>query len=357
MWNLIPDSGPESYYLDEEQYDAYVKTIETEQFDAIILFCHTEFEYFNMPRYKEIMRLANRTKTKVYALVGLDHDFNDNQVEVIHWPTNFFREGLVQICHWYSTALRETSDLDKILINDINDLEYKYHFVYLNGKSHYHRCQLIDILAKDDLLKYSAYSWHDEYTALPEHRYQFKYYNGKRKILDEQFAVKKDQGWFPPEYYQSFFQVVPETSVRAKFITEKTVAPLLLGKPFLIAGAKGINRKLEEFGFKLYDELFDYSFDDVDDDEQRFQLINENVKRITDIPVTELKKHNSLIRDKVMFNKQKAIELAVSEKYIPDFAKKIIENYDATGEIIDWWLIATEIRIRELKDKYRERFY
>lgn len=356
MWNLIPGAGPESVYLNEEQYASYVKSIETVDYEAVVFFCHAEFEYFNLPRYEEIIELAKKTNKKVYAIVGLDHDYKDQDVEVINWPTNFFREGFEQTCHWYSTALRETTDLDKIFINNIDDLDYKYHFIYLNGKSHDHRCQLIDILARDDLLKYSAYSWHSEYTALPEHRYQFKWYDGSKKILDEQFPLRKDQGWLPPEYYQSFFQVVSETTVRAKFITEKTVIPLLIGKPFIIAAARGINKKLEELGFQLYDEIFDYSFDDIEDDWHRFEKISENVMRLTEVPISEIKNYNSRIRDKVLFNKQRAIELAISEKYIPEFARQIINHYDTTGHKIDWWLVDTQLRIRELKAKYHDRF-
>ena len=45
------------------------------------------------------------------------------------------------------------------------------------------------------------------------------------------------------------------------FITEKTWKPIVFKKPFLVWGGKGIHTKLKELGFELYEELFDYSFD------------------------------------------------------------------------------------------------
>ncbi len=352
MWNLVPCPNPDSGYLDEDQYDQYIKTLDTVDYDGIILFCQTEFEFFNIPRYEEIVELSRKNNKKIYAIVGLDHDYKNlpDNIEVICWPTNFFREGLEQVCHWYNTGLRDTQDLDKILINNLDDLDYKHHFIYLNGKSHDHRCQLIDVMASEDLLKHSAYSWYANY--MGNSPYNFKYYSGDKKILDQQFDTIKDQGWVPKEYYQSFFQVVPETTVRAKFITEKTIVPLLIGKPFLIAAAKGINRKLESLGFKLYDELFDYSFDDIEDDQQRFIEIGKVVKRLTELPLHELRQYHKVIQDKISYNREKVIELAFDQNIVPDLVKEIINHYDSTGKKIDWWLIETELRVRDIKNKY-----
>ena len=57
-----------------------------------------------------------------------------------------------------------------------------------------------------------------------------------------------------------FFQLVSETTTNHFFLTEKTVKPLLLKQPFLVFGNVGFHKKLKDYGFKLYDEVFNYDF-------------------------------------------------------------------------------------------------
>ena len=57
-------------------------------------------------------------------------------------------------------------------------------------------------------------------------------------------------------------------------------------KPFIIVGSKGIHSKLEELGFKLHTELFDFSFDL---EYNRHDMIVDQVKRYIDIHPTKLK--------------------------------------------------------------------
>jgi|688.fasta_scaffold19920_8 hypothetical protein len=352
MWNLCPCPNPESGFMDDKMYDEYIEKLKHEDYDGVILFCHTEFEHYNIPRYKEIIDITRERNLKVYAIMGVDHDYENTpeHVEIISWPSNFCRETLEQLLHWYNNGRRNIDSIDKILIKNLDDLEYKYHFVYLNGKSHIWRSLLLDTVAKHDLLKYSAYSWHAEYTGNPP--YPFKYYNGAKKVLDNQFAESKDQGWMPKEYYESFFQLVPESTLKTLFITEKSMVPLIVGKPFLVAGRKGINRKIESLGFKLYDELFDYSFDDIENTEQRYDAICEQVKKICEIPLEKCKEFNSILQDKITYNRNKAIELAYDPNQMPELARQVIKHYDDTGEKIDWWLIETERRLRDIKNKY-----
>lgn len=362
----MPCNNPEAGGMNEEQYQQYIDKLVIEDYEGIIIFCHTEFEFYNLPRYEEIVKISLQKNIRIHTIVGLDIDYKNNpnlnipkigipdNINVIHWPTNFCRETLEQICHWYNNHSRGIIDIDQIFIDDVDQLHYQYHFVYLNNKSHIWRSALIDTVAKHDLLKYSAYSWHADY--LGNNPYTFKHYDGSLKILDEQYTSKKDQGWVPKEYYQSFFQLVPESTLKCHFITEKTMTPLIIGKPFLIAGSKGINRKLESLGFKLYTELFDYSFDDVEDMEKRYDMICEEIKKITATPLNELSKYHIELKQKIDYNRRKVYEFAFEQKYIPDLAREVIDYYDSTGKKLDWWLIETELRLRDLKAKYHDRF-
>jgi hypothetical protein len=361
----MPCNNPDAGGMDGETYQQYIDKLKNDNYDGIIIFCHTEFEFYNLPRYEEIVDISRQKNILINVIVGLDIDYNNNphlnipkcgipdNINVIYWPTNFGRETLEQICHWYNTNNRGIKDISEIFIDDLDKLNYNYHYVYLNNKSHIWRSALIDTVAKNDLLKYSAYSWHAEY--MGNNPYVFKYYDGSLKILDNQYANKKDQGWVPEEYYQSFFQLVPESTLKCHFITEKTFTPLIIGKPFLIAGSKGINKKLESLGFQLYTELFDYSFDDVEDMQERYDQICEQIKIITSIPLNELSKYHETLKDKIKYNRRKVFELAFDKKHMPQLAQDVIDYYDKTGKKLDWWLLETELRLRDLKDKYRDR--
>jgi len=349
MWNLMPCPNPEAGGMNEEEYDQYINKLETEDYDAVILFCQTEFEFYRLQRYDDIVDITRKKGIKIYALMGLDHHYIDipDNLEIVPWTTNFCRETVEQVCHYYHFADRGISSIDDVLIKDLNKLEYDNHYVYLNGKCHEWRSALIDTVAKHDLLKYSAYSWHGNYCGnLP---YTFKYYDGSKKVLDQQYDTRKDQGWLPKEYYTSFFQLVPETTLKCHFVTEKTMVPLLVGKPFLVAGSKGFHKRLKSLGFKLYDELFDYSFDDIDNMNQRYDAICEQIKKITALSLDQCREYHKVLQDKITYNRNRVIELAYDWNSIPEIAKMVIKRYDETGVKMDWWLIETELRLRHLR--------
>lgn len=337
----------EANFLDDVSLKNKINKIYTENYSCIILYCHIEFEYYYIKMFSDIVKAANENNLKIYAIVGCDNSFNHypeetivpNQIEIIYWPEVFFRESLEQFLHPFHLNKRNITSYKDVLLN-IDKVDFQYHFIYLNGKGHCHRRQLIDHVAKHDLLKYSAYSWHGYAFTLPEHMYKFNWYDGKIVTLDEQFITQKDQGHFPKEYYNSFFQLVSETTDRAIFITEKTVAPLLLGKPFLVSGAIGTNDYLRKLGFQLYDELFDYSFDTIEDNATRYDAMCETIKNVTNIPLNELQQHHVKIKDKILYNRKRAVDLAFNDDFIPEFVK--LNNYDSL-------LSKTNERIKFLK--------
>jgi len=73
----------------------------------------------------------------------------------------------------------------------------------------------------------------------------------------------------------TLFQIVNETSVDDRnntsfFYSEKTFKPIAHMQPFLIWGQRGCNKALEKYGFKLYDELFNYDFDNIENTKKRY---------------------------------------------------------------------------------------
>ena len=70
-------------------------------------------------------------------------------------------------------------------------------------------------------------------------------------------------------FYDSVcFDIVNETQYNnsgSLFYSEKTLKPIRNYTPFIINGQQHQNKKLKDQGFELYDEIFDYSFDNESD--------------------------------------------------------------------------------------------
>jgi hypothetical protein len=139
----------------------------------------------------------------------------------------------------------------------------------------------------------------------------------KRQISDskEYFENKYQKQFNPPlEFFQSFMSIVSETTDKTIFITEKTSMVLLLKQPFLVQGAQGFHLYLKELGFKLYDEIFDYSFDLEPDLHTRTEMLIDNVKSILNLNFSDL---YELIKPKLEYNQRKFFEIANNTNLFP----------------------------------------
>lgn len=82
-------------------------------------------------------------------------------------------------------------------------------------------------------------------------------------------------------YDNSYFSLIGETHFTepGRFITEKTYKSLFAGHPFIFIGQSGILRLLKEHGYKSFPEMFDESYDDIEDHSERFNaVINQVIK-------------------------------------------------------------------------------
>jgi hypothetical protein len=83
-------------------------------------------------------------------------------------------------------------------------------------------------------------------------------------------------------YGKTLFNIVTETSFDNNnlCLTEKTFKPIANCHPFLIVGDYKINNQLKNLGYSLYDDLIDYSFDSVFDNDERMNMVFTEIKRI-----------------------------------------------------------------------------
>lgn len=166
-------------------------------------------------------------------------------------------------------------------------------FTCYNHNYKIERGMLVDELARNGLLNDGIISLHNAH--LYENNdgtpYVWKYHDGSS--LYDEIDFKLDADGIPKSYNQGFFDIVTESCYGPGefFITEKTLKSLGMAKPFITLSCKGYHSYLRDnLGIEFYDEMFDYSFDQCDNIEDRIQGIIDNVVRLKHILTSEEEK-------------------------------------------------------------------
>ena len=119
-------------------------------------------------------------------------------------------------------------------------------------------------------------------------------------------------GDMPQEYLYSGIELVGESYTdKGCCLTEKVLKPLYYKKPFISMASKGYHTFLKNQGFYLYDELFDYSFDNSPF-KIRFNSLMDQMKNILKLPTKKLKSKINNIKYKLDHN-HKLIKQRVEE--------------------------------------------
>jgi hypothetical protein len=100
-----------------------------------------------------------------------------------------------------------------------------------------------------------------------------------------------------PNYFKTNFSIVLESSFNSESLnlTEKSFKPFANCHPFLIIGDVFVNTQLKNYGFTLYNDLIDYSFDKISDNDERLNQVLIELKRIHslgEVYITDWYKNN-----------------------------------------------------------------
>tara|TARA_B100001013_G_scaffold275346_1_gene175832 strand:+ start:2856 stop:4160 length:1305 start_codon:yes stop_codon:yes gene_type:complete len=98
-------------------------------------------------------------------------------------------------------------------------------------------------------------------------------------IVDtEDFKTNHAMSFSSHLHWATLFQVVNETFAEnwlntSRFWSEKTFRAIYHMQPFIIWGQPGANKNLQDYGYKLYDKMFDYHFDSIKDTTKRWRVL------------------------------------------------------------------------------------
>lgn len=199
-------------------------------------------------------------------------------------------------------------------------------FMSLNNKAHPHRCAVMDELVKRGMDKDAYISWHE-----PNADWHWQHWFPRKLEVDN---YGEDPNKHPNSYQwsetfekvmsNSFMSLITESTMASPFLTEKTFQQIFYKRPFLTFSSAKVYAELDKLGFKRYDEVFDYSFDDVEDDIQRGKMIIDEVEKIIGQDYKVLTKK---LRPKLEYNCKRALEIVADKSYIPDEVKLQVREY------------------------------
>lgn len=297
-------------------------------FDKFVLYGQPEWAVYTTPGFYEYIEFAEKHNKKLIAISGAAKIFKklpfSDRVDYRFYPSYFLTHSFA----W----LYQNIDRMRKFIQNYNNHNFKHSFITYNYRAHSHRCEMIDLVYFNNLFENNSIVWHHNSYRINKANeyYEFKYWL-PCKIIPENNFEELDVYDIKDNYWNSFAQLVSESTEKALFITEKTAVPLFLKKPFLVATAPGYHHYLKTLGFELYDEIFNYNFDIIGDRTERYNTLLQNFVRLRNLDLQEL---HEKIKDKLEFNRQRAVQIATQRLFIPDIIEQTLKIHD-TGIVVD----------------------
>jgi hypothetical protein len=141
-------------------------------------------------------------------------------------------------------------------------------------------------------------------------------------------AKRVDHRWFNPVWFDdTCFSLVVESfrdpAYAVSFLTEKTYKVMCGQHPFMIYGASGILDLVKEQGFETFDNLFDESYDQIDDFAIKRKIIIKNIDQYTKV------EYDALTLKKIAHNHQRFFnQQLILEKVYKDIIEPMIDWID-----------------------------
>jgi len=113
-----------------------------------------------------------------------------------------------------------------------------------------------------------------------------------------------DYSHFSHQYKRIYFNIVTESCYYEDciYFSEKTFRPISQLTPFLFVGTPFSLAKLREVGFKTFSPYIDESYDEEIDNDKRFFMILDEVKRLCNMTKKEIHKWYYEMEDILIYN-------------------------------------------------------
>lgn len=117
------------------------------------------------------------------------------------------------------------------------------------------------------------------------------------------------------EIEDSYFSVVTESGYEGTLLygTEKSSKALLQLQPFILISTTGHLRDLQDMGFETFPELFDESYDEIEDNFERLEFICNEIERVCSMDIDELHEIYVRIFPKLLKNRKRFFSYNLKE--------------------------------------------
>jgi len=106
-------------------------------------------------------------------------------------------------------------------------------------------------------------------------------------------------------YHRYFLEIVTETDSKNPYwITEKTLRPLVFGKPFILFSGPYALRHLRDLGFQTFSPWIDESYDLIENQFDRFDAITKEIDRIAVMSYDQLKQIAIEMNEVLVYNQK-----------------------------------------------------
>lgn len=137
----------------------------------------------------------------------------------------------------------------------------------------------------------SYFQKHDIVTTFTEQNIkEYALANPMKNLVGEDIDLNENQSTiYKEELFQihsnSYFQVVTETYFKENnlFVSEKIFQPIMMKQPFVVAGQPYLVKLMRIFGYDMFDDIIDHSYDLETDHSTRMLMLYDEIKRLSQI--------------------------------------------------------------------------
>jgi hypothetical protein len=140
---------------------------------------------------------------------------------------------------------------------------------------------------------------------------------------DEKESFEVTRAFKKEIYTDSYIHIVTETNFSKDiFPTEKIINPMIVLQPFILFGAPGYLKYIKELGFKTFNGFIDESYDDEYNDGKRFEMICNEIKRLSELSLEEIHSwYISIIIPILEYNRNYALKFAKKSMFLENLEK------------------------------------
>lgn len=219
----------------------------------------------------------------------------------------------------------------------------EYKGLYLNRRFRPHRILLYKKLFEDGLLNDNLLYSYDlkmfynisHFENNPEYLkfIEFLKLNNPKYIDVNNFDIIQGYGFEVKEtYLKTYFSIVTETMFEEEngYISEKTWKPIAQFHPFILFGRPYTLSKLKELGFKTFDQWWDEGYDVIENNEERFNKVYSQIKKIQSLSHDELIKMIDDMKEILIHNNELFLKYGKNANIISENVIKKIKKFSET---------------------------